>query len=611
MLEQFRIKEGGAGNVVSDAQGKGLSQGELLPRNSAVDATPFAPDYTKPLVILYNNRYEEQLAQLLEDFRKKTSYLDDIYDIYNKAYAEFNGANPPAFLIVYAKSAMLNKALIHYNKKPEIATDDDGSYRESSNLILKSNGGIISADVNKQESPCIFYHPFAWQYIVERLDFIAKWRAVYDGYDVDEGYGGLESEARPYEDHNEGLFFGFAPFGLASDDPSVVKVGDIRQTHSAQLNIDTVWVKPIEGYYQMRYGEPYTPITQAPYRFVDFVPQNVVISEMMNDGVIWSDTALEFVPVFTAKRGDYPLKLSWTTVYNQETGDKIAVSQTSGSVTSLDKLQRASLVKSPFYRSTWKEFAYTTEDQPISTSEIRSWVEANLVPPHLSNGEWWERFYNQMAITGASECGEYGLDSGEACGVVYAMSSVFRFSDDYKPCTTEPLPNLINVFRTLDIASDYTDWHTGVEVISANDSFEVNTEMRYEVAYAPRVKIRLNMDIGSGWTMLPEDVVRASLKNSAQTIANALKTDGDVSAMFLELNGVRYELVATSGGANINLEPIISNAGIDFDNTPLEELINTLRTGFSVVWLNMNAKSGSYMAVGERPTKLLANWRNK
>jgi serine/threonine protein kinase len=603
MRGEFRVKEGGRGNVVSDAQNGGLTLARLNSRNPAVAGTPISRDYLTPLVILYNNKYYEQLSELLEEWQKKTSNLDDFYAFADEAIALFNSPTPANFVIIYARALMLHQTLLHKMQQPPISADDKGSYSGSSGAILVGNGGTIG-------DGCIFHHAVSWQYIVEQLDFNPSWQVTYEGVGELNGLGAFRSE--PWCDGTDGYLVTFAPFGTTKKSYDSALNGDVTQTKWCGIDIQGMWTSFPDGrvYYQLSEGVSGKYIKDTPLKYLDAPSSYLRLTKVDKDNSqIVSEDYIDYLPIFKMRsKNCIPLQRNWQMQMNSN-GDYLVVAD-ADSVISLEDFQKKCLVKSPFLRDSSIE-----QDSLIYLSSLREWIDNNIVPPHMSSQEWWNQFYEWLEKhidwKDERECGEYEDSNGNLCGVVYYFDMNYIINEDARgTIQSRQLPNDYPVvFRTTERASDYGVPQYGAIEVSTNYNHDYSNNYSYKTQYNPAVRIRIKMNIGDGWTMLPEDAVRNALKQYNQ-INNCIFTDGDVANAVLYRNGLEFSLIPSTNGASIDLLPILANADVDFDNMPLDELIDTLREGF-VVTYHMNRVTGTYVTVNATPSKLVTDWRDK
>lgn len=213
MLNFFKIKQDGDGDIVTKAEAKGLYPDATAPdgvhvgvagRNATVSGNNFLKQGT-PIVTFYSNQPEANWEKY-EAVRQAFLHL-----------TEGGGGWPvtlmaacdtalqwlqtnEGFVEIFARPLLCNQTLIHFNEKPVLADADcdcdncseteappSSNHDQHSHRLLVSNGGTVSEDL-------IFYHPVTWDYyahpttrvvphlIVSIADGAPAWqRVVYDG----------------------------------------------------------------------------------------------------------------------------------------------------------------------------------------------------------------------------------------------------------------------------------------------------------------------------------------------------------------------------------------------------------------------------------------------
>lgn len=216
----FQMKEGGAGNVVSEAQQQGLAVSTLVQRNDSVSAERDDAPFPNSLIEFDSaNTFDERKERLIQAFADKGVEVDaQLLEVL--ADAEYQVKQQRKYCIIVSDALMLHKTLIHYDTPPAIngGVLDVPEYDGESHKILFSNGGTIQT--LNEKYLCIFYHPFAWRYTALVFDtaprFMVEWS--YLGANVAKSVGDVTwwVNVVPYNIYNTKTLIGFAPFGVWS-----------------------------------------------------------------------------------------------------------------------------------------------------------------------------------------------------------------------------------------------------------------------------------------------------------------------------------------------------------------------------------------------------------
>ena len=620
MKSFFYICQGGAGNVNSDAQTKGLTIGALSSRNAVV-AGQSSLNVPKPLCKLNAQNAEQEVERIKEAFTSKGVLDPQLETVLNDALVAFLSDDPPEVLEVFAVSQMLPQTLIHKGEKPALDKGEDGTYAEMSCNILESNGGKIGGNA-------IFYHPFSWQYVaIARGGFFFIWQCKYEGYEKSEGAAALAVEAHC----NIGNMFAFAPFMKSPQRPNddTDTIADYTHYCNPSLPIRYVWQTPDYGtpstkYRQARHGVEDVLFKNAPLKYnltKEGIKTGMATSRGMEEvGSIHGD--FDFTPIFVVRDDDvnglqHGLIKEMADVDGVtpiEGSERTIVFTSAYACFSLEDYQARMNLASPFYRSS------DAETGSLSFATVKQFIE-EVKSPNKSYADFIDTINAVLMREGIPIAGEYTNSNGR--GIVYAFNANdIYFSNAGGIIHGFETPSLVQsvgigefdgvhnvgVFR----AKTQAPYNICDEVaISVRQNIVVylgDCIRNFHVEYSTTLKIKVNMSIGSAWQDFSEDVVRSALMNSESVLPNTIFSDCNADFIYCVTNGKNFYLINGANGYGVPVKTIAELNGVNIATDPLEDVIQKLKVGFDCELTPSNYGT-SYISVGGVPSLLVDEWK--
>lgn len=572
MRNSFRMIDGGAGNVCSDAQFDGLSIETVNSRNSHVAASDKIKP-KKPLCTLTSSTAEEVVEEIKQKFRRQ-GVLDPALEMtLDDAVAQFHQADPPEVLIVFATATMLNNTLIHFRTKPDLSQNDIGCYARSSGDLLLGNGEEIH---HFMDSTCIFYHPFSWRYMAMRMEGLRlQWELEYEGVTKEAAYAHVAAQAYPTDSTQEFITFADIVYNAGT------RIVDKQATGITSVPSSTRF----SGYYQQdRIGLPDQAFDMAPYAYSEDAQ---AVRKIETGSSMSASEQMDSMPIFIVQKS----LASRAPYYNGEDRTdegsvrlKLYEAVTAFTINEFDHF----FVKSPFLRDIALEQNqryYTHQERTCFTAaEVYAYAAQNIVPAMWSVDEWFE--HRVGSRFGKLMYG--GKDIGFCCQYSTSDETSHHLASSCANGSGHWNGLMTGVEAFVRPSSEETYFENGPEIqvgftCATSENPYVTCKIDYEAHAVAVAEFGFRLTIRN-WESAPEQVVRSAIKAACQeTVKSTAEFIGYRFDYILgKVGDVEVYCPKMDGKFAMRAESVVQLLDIDVENDPLEDIVEALKEGIKI-----------------------------